>query len=211
MGYADYWLYLHGCVCYWLCCMRNCEPDFLLVCWRLRFDLVWSNCECGIRPEVTLYGWRDVKIEEPTRRLELSLSVVNNWNGYSDRCVFFYNCFPLVVLLIVWCVQLWSSGCLGCVMCTAAIQRLPWLCCVCSSDPAVALVVLCVQLWYSGCLGCVMCTAVIQRLPWLCCVYSCDPTVAIAVLLMIVVWWQWVPDRRVKMTEITITFRLSSI
>ena len=30
----------------------------------LSFDLVWSNCECVIRPEVTLCGRGDAKMHE---------------------------------------------------------------------------------------------------------------------------------------------------
>ena len=36
--------------------MWNCEPAFYLCFGDLPFDLVWSNCECVIRPEVTWCG-----------------------------------------------------------------------------------------------------------------------------------------------------------
>ena len=33
-------------------------------CSHLRFDLVWKNCECVICPEMTLYTWKNVVIQQ---------------------------------------------------------------------------------------------------------------------------------------------------
>ena len=43
---------------------RNLNPPFenIVTC----FELVFTNLECVVRPEVTLCGWQDVKILELT-------------------------------------------------------------------------------------------------------------------------------------------------
>ena len=59
IGYS-YWLFWLGCVCYWLCFTQNCEPALHLYFDGLHFDMIRSNCEYVIHPDVAPCGWQDI-------------------------------------------------------------------------------------------------------------------------------------------------------
>ena len=109
---------------FWLCCVQKCEPTFYLSFGDLNFDLVWSNCDCVIHPEVTLCSWGDVKIQElstPLKycpegtlngsqdiKIKASTNPVNSWRkwgwphlGWGCRTAL-PSCTLCTVLILYW-------------------------------------------------------------------------------------------------------------
>ena len=56
------------CVCCWLCCVQNCDPAFYLWFSDSCFELVHTNCESVICPEVIRCGLQDIKIQTLTNQ-----------------------------------------------------------------------------------------------------------------------------------------------
>ena len=104
-------------VCYWLCCVQNCEPFFLPylhlddllfcrgICIQMIycFALVWSNCECVSHPELRGDPVWLMECQNPRTKFFFSRILFSTafWGmfcrgGSKWRCNFTHNCKQLV-------------------------------------------------------------------------------------------------------------------
>ena len=61
-----FWL---GCVWGWLCWIQNYGSAFYLWYGDMCLELIKKSLQCAIRPEVTLNGWRNMKIQDLSNSL----------------------------------------------------------------------------------------------------------------------------------------------